>query len=1075
MNSANCLAMLLLLAAMSTMSVAASGINGQIVVGKNAPDKEIYAAKELQRYLYALSGTQLPIRDAGAPMDRTSFILGQPSTNSDIAGLLASEHIAVGPSDPGPEGYVLKKTQVNGQDVLVIAGSDEMGTLYGVYGLLDDHYGVGFYMGGDVLPGTKRPLYLPNADERVAPRQKIRGFLPWTNFPQSATVYSAQDYFFILDQMAKMRMNFLEIHNYNGMCGHNEMFHNFTCRGITSRVFMATAATGHSWGGPGCNVADYKFKSADLFDDYDFGADCALHNKTLSNEEVFRKGTSLFQRVIEYAHARGIRIGLGIEIDLIPPEYNAKPNDPDVVNARIDQIVKDYPNLDCLLCYRSETIKEDSAQVWNEIFDVIYRRMKSEAPQTKIAVSGWGLPAQHVANLPKDVIAAPIADYSAACESGTIYPDREYWGCPWLERDFNSSVHYYPYNMNLSDTVKAYRNRNANMTGFMCLTWRLTDAVDAKMSYIAKAPWDLKDRLSSSHDVYYDYAVKNYGRESAREITDIIDQNEAYACNASECELTPQFTGSDRAPDIAKAKQQLDVIDASIAKTTDPGALARLKLLRNRISAVKAYCELDQSFAKCDWSELPGPFETWSKDFRDRVTDISSLGNLVSSQNRLVKTRYVAREKEFRQGQSVKAPSYVDARGTRTGAEITWRWKSPATAGFNIYRDDKKLNSSPLPSESARFVDRVNGTYQYTVTSVSMSGEESPRSVPSGCKAGSADKDVPNVVVISPPTSIAVGKRLELTARVLDSRTYDCLSAVCYYRTPGADSWRKSRMERRVRSVFTVSIPVTASGLEYYIEATDGTNAGYYPKTAPAVNASVVVYKTSVTSPPSAPNGLATDGKSISWTASKGDVFWYRIYRSGKKDFTPGLANLITYVHKDTLRFEDADPGFDGQPLSGTYYYRVTAVDKLGNESKPSNETAVLHTTSHTTGQIMEAEDAVLHGVELYTDPGASGAAGVGFFGEDAGDSITFNDVGAAKAIRITYANAVEKDTRCGLYVDGVRVRTITFPVSGGWFLYKTLDVEVEVKNEVRLQVDADDLAANKGFCANIDCIELIR
>lgn len=35
-----------------------------------------------------------------------------------------------------------------------------------------------------------------------------------------------------------------------------------------------------------------------LADDYDFGSDCALHGENLSNREVFRKGVSLFQRVI---------------------------------------------------------------------------------------------------------------------------------------------------------------------------------------------------------------------------------------------------------------------------------------------------------------------------------------------------------------------------------------------------------------------------------------------------------------------------------------------------------------------------------------------------------------------------------------------------------------------------------------------------------------------------------------------------------------------------------------------------------------------------------------------------------
>ena len=104
-------------------------------------------------------------------------------------------------------------------ETLVIAGSDEVGCLYGVYGLLEDYYDVGFYLGGDVLPDKKRPLRLPEVDERKKPAVAIRGFLPWTNFPQSATSYSWQDWKFILDQMAKMRMNFLHIHNYNGEAG----------------------------------------------------------------------------------------------------------------------------------------------------------------------------------------------------------------------------------------------------------------------------------------------------------------------------------------------------------------------------------------------------------------------------------------------------------------------------------------------------------------------------------------------------------------------------------------------------------------------------------------------------------------------------------------------------------------------------------------------------------------------------------------------------------------------------------------------------------------------------------------
>jgi hypothetical protein len=278
---------------------------GTISLSSHASGLEHYAALELQRYLYLVTGEKLDISTGSGKIQPGSFILGQRSTNPTIAKMI--------PGEAGPQGYILKK--VNGN--IVISGSDPEGVLYGVYGLLEDHYGVGFYLGGDVIPETRQPLIPQVLNETRTPAVAIRGFLPWTNFPQSATSYSWDDWKFIIDQMAKMRLNFLHIHNYNGEAGHNEMFHNFSVNGIMSRVWMATAGSGHGWACPGWNVNEYRFGASDLFGDYDFGADCALHNETLTNEQVFSKGVSLFQRVIDYAHQRGVKIGLGLDIDLI--------------------------------------------------------------------------------------------------------------------------------------------------------------------------------------------------------------------------------------------------------------------------------------------------------------------------------------------------------------------------------------------------------------------------------------------------------------------------------------------------------------------------------------------------------------------------------------------------------------------------------------------------------------------------------------------------------------------------------------------------------------------------------------
>ena len=166
----------------------------QIVVGSKASEMERYAAKELRRYLYQVSGTFLEIRPDVKNITHPSFVIGLPESNPAIAKLLTTRKIEISPLNPGPQGYVLKKIETDGHTIIVIAGSDEVGCLYGVYGLLADYYGIGFFLGGDMLPDKKIPLTLVDVNEKKSPSMYIRGFLPWTNFPQSATSYSWEDW-----------------------------------------------------------------------------------------------------------------------------------------------------------------------------------------------------------------------------------------------------------------------------------------------------------------------------------------------------------------------------------------------------------------------------------------------------------------------------------------------------------------------------------------------------------------------------------------------------------------------------------------------------------------------------------------------------------------------------------------------------------------------------------------------------------------------------------------------------------------------------------------------------------------
>ncbi len=1083
-------------AVIGLVAVAPPQVRAEILVSPSAGGTEEYAARELQNYFYKLTGTLLPVKQGNTPSggNEPLCLIGSPKDWPALKSLVDGGQLAWSATEPGPQGYVLKTATVANRPALIIAGADPVGSLYGVYGLLEDHLGVSFLPDGDVLVPQKAFSAWPALDEKKTPLVAIRGVLPWVNFPQSATSYSWEDWRFIIDQMTRMRMNFLLIHNYNGECDHNEMFHNFEVDGKMTRSWMATARSGHSWGGkPGWDVNRYLFGAADLFDDYDFGSECALHNERLSNRQVFRKGANLFQRVIAYAHQRGVRIGLGLDIDkIMRPAYSGslRADDPRVIEARCRQITSDYPDLDYLFCFQSETLggSPEAKKTWRAIFDAFHEKIRKASPQTRFAVAGWGISDKDVATLPPDVICAPIAPYSAKFENGAIYGEREYWGCPWLERDLLSSVYYYPYNIDLADTLATWRNRAPNLKGLYCLTWRLADAISPKLWYIARAPWDTADAYKTSEAVYRDYAQRSYGRAAAPEVTAIINSNEPLASLASECGWTPEFEASDEGkslfnvnslglsgegvaewrttgsasvykqgskaigpvlgyidhgnwaiyrlaagqtfspkwttfrasvasataggrieiklggPDgkklgdclvpvtgdfvksvditatltvpeakelaeaesvclvfssrntvdnLAKAEEQLKTLDRCIAGAETAGQKQRLEYVHHRIAAARDHILLNTKFSAMKWQDFPGPMESWAHHFIGRVTDISTLGNVVSMQNRYVQKNYLVGLEQLKltvkgvpSGLSSVIPSDLQARGTADGALLTWSLARLGARGFHVYRDGRKVSERPLPPEARSYLDRANGRFRYTVTAVEFDDGESLASLPVTCEAGQGDKTPPRIVVISPPTTAMAGQPVWIKARLLDNRVYELLSATLCYRQPGAATWTRMPMTRRIKSTFVAVIPasaVTRDGLEYFIEAGDGASQSVYPITAPVQAASLTVTAESPSAKAPGAVKVKVAERKLSWSPVAGAT-QYRIYRAEDKKFTAGPATWLTYVAADAeLSFTDNGEDLAGRVMTGDWCYRVTAVDKDGREGPPSASVAVCY------------------------------------------------------------------------------------------------------------------------------------
>jgi hypothetical protein len=135
----------------------------RIVVADHASLSTKHAAEELQKFLAEMTGARLPIVSDRQPAGPREILLGDSAhfralgTGIDLVSL-------------GREGYVIRTVG----DHLVIAGGALRGNLYGVYGLLEDHFGCRWFT-PDCSRIPKRPrLAIGAIDDRQIPALEYR-------------------------------------------------------------------------------------------------------------------------------------------------------------------------------------------------------------------------------------------------------------------------------------------------------------------------------------------------------------------------------------------------------------------------------------------------------------------------------------------------------------------------------------------------------------------------------------------------------------------------------------------------------------------------------------------------------------------------------------------------------------------------------------------------------------------------------------------------------------------------------------------------------------------------------------
>ena len=186
----------------------------QVVVGDQASSLEEFAAAELCRYLGRLRRDSVRITRAekwtGGTADG-AVVLGVAEASSLARRILASW---TDPVELGSEGFILRSGIYRERSVWLVAGGSSRGVMYGAYALLEEA-GITFQISGDLLPEDGGDFILPEVDRVCHPAFERRGFLlPYPlNLHQS--IWGLEDYRRLIDQMAKLRLNYLNL-NFTG-------------------------------------------------------------------------------------------------------------------------------------------------------------------------------------------------------------------------------------------------------------------------------------------------------------------------------------------------------------------------------------------------------------------------------------------------------------------------------------------------------------------------------------------------------------------------------------------------------------------------------------------------------------------------------------------------------------------------------------------------------------------------------------------------------------------------------------------------------------------------------------------
>ena len=287
----------------------------------------------------------------------------------------------------------------------------------------------------------------------------------------------------------------------------------------------------------------------------------------------------------------------------------------------------------------------------------------------------------------------------------------------------------------------------------------------------------------------------------------------------------------------------------------------------------------------------------------------------------------------------------------KADAGLDWtRNTEPDLAGYNIYRDNQKINTEPVTGNHHLDRDLAEGIHTYTVKAVDLAGLESE---PSNEIRITIDLTGPDARIGSPRGSSKVSGVVDIKGTAYSS---DDFRQYRVYTGRGAEpsAWSLIR---------TSPVPVSYGTLTQWDTTGLGEGDIYSIRLeAEDVAGNINMHRITVSidnTPPAKPVLIsAVPGDSditVSWQANtEPDLAGYLLYRNGRLANVPGtvIGDLTPYLLTGTTYLDAALP-------DGKFRYYIVAMDEAGNISDPSNSIGAAIDTHAPQATITEPEDGL--------------------------------------------------------------------------------------------------------------------